>query len=253
MHKVKDFILPTKANNFKSPLLSNKALTVYFIFLLFINIILPIFAIKSNVSILSLYNNINKYREDHNLKDYVFSKSLSQSAQFIIDDIQRYQYLSRINPITGYTYYSFIDTKRFSNNNEIILKNYNLSNINTQNIFNSYSNAILNKTNDIGIATQKINFFGTPSYITVILTAYGNSKNVEPVFTSNTRGEFIDYSIITYTDFLLIIFILSLMFLDITFSIYYNSFEDKSIPHTNFAMVVIAILIILILVIGISI
>ena len=120
----KDLIFPTKKNNFKSPLLSNKSLAIYLIFLLFINLLLPYFITGGDVTTLNVYNKVNKYRINNNFSNLNYSQSLSTSANQILNDISRYQYLSEVNPVNGNTFFDFVNMKRFSNVNEIILTNY---------------------------------------------------------------------------------------------------------------------------------
>jgi hypothetical protein len=248
----KSLVFPTKKNKFKSPLLSNKSLTVYFIFLLFINLLLPYFITGGNITPLTIYNKVNKYRSNSNLKNLNYSKSLSLSANEILNDINTYQYLSPINPTTGRSFYDYINTKRFSNTNEILLTNYISSTSEINAVKNNYSDIVLTKNiNSIGIAIRKINLFGNNQNITLILTGKGNT-NGSSILETQTSGGFINYNIITYTDLFIIIFIIILMLTDILFTYYYNTFENRSIPHTNLVLSIITIIITLILIIGIA-
>ncbi len=248
----KDLIFPTKKNNFKSPLLSNKSLAIYLIFLLFINLLLPYFITGGDVTTLNVYNKVNKYRINNNFSNLNYSQSLSTSANQILNDISRYQYLSEVNPVNGNTFFDFVNMKRFSNVNEIILTNYISSQSEINTIQSEYKNIILNKNiNNIGIAIKQINLFGNQQNVTIILTANGSTTG-SSIVTNQTTGGFIDYNIITYTDLFIIIFIVILMLTDILFSYYYNTFEDRSIPHTNLVLSIITIIITLILIIGIA-
>ncbi len=251
-NSLKDWIFPTKKNNFKSPLLKNKSLTVYLIFLIFINIMLPYFISSGNISSLSLYNTINKDRNSASLANLSFSRSLSYSASEIIGDISKYQYLSSINPLTNYSYYHFINTNKFSNVNEIILKNYISLNSANSNILNLYKNEILNsRINDIGIAVKNINFYGNTQQIIIVLTAKGNNTSSQPALNISSNLGLIDYTIITYTDMFILIFLIFLILSDVLFSYYYNNFKNKSIPYMNLILSFITMIVVLILILGV--
>ena len=205
-----------------------------------------------DVSTLNVYNKVNKYRISDNFSNLNYSKSLSTSANQILNDISTYQYLSEVNPVNGNTFFSFINMKRFSNVNEIILTNYISSQSEINAIKSGYSSIILNRNiNNIGIAIKQINLFGNEQNITLILTAKGNTTG-SSIITNQTTSGFISYNVIIYTDLFIIIFIIILMLTDILFSYYYNTFEDRSIPHTNLVLSIITIIITLILIIGIA-
>lgn len=253
LKRIKLIFFPSKENNFRSHLLSIKALFVYVIFLSFINLLLPNFVYGANISNTDIYLQINKDRTLKNYSNLYYNNSLSNSASNIINNMLKYQYFGRVNPKNNTTYYSFINSKLFKNVNIVEVKNYiSASNLNSILLKNYSSYIYNNNVNVVGISDKKGTLYGNQNNIAVILFAKGaiTPSNIPPII-NNIKDNFINYNIIVYTDIAILTLIIFLLILDV-FSNYIHYKNYKMASHSHLTFTIITLLVIAIVTVGIS-
>ena len=251
--KIKLTFIPSKENNFRSHLLSIKALFVYVVFLSFINLLLPNFIYGANLSNTNIYLQINKDRVAKKENNIYYSNILSSDAKNIINNMLQYQYFGKINPKKDISYYNFINSKLFTNTKIIETKNYvSPSELNNMLLTNYSSYIYSNKINNVGIAYEKGILYGNQSNIAVILFAKGpiSPSDVPPVI--NTTGNFINYNMIIYTNIAILLLIILLLVFDVL-SNYMHHKKQKMASHSHLTFTVITLLVVFTLIIGISI